>query len=365
MSETYEKSPQHNSLLVSVIVPTYARPERLRQLLNQLLAQDVDSGSYEIIVADDGSPQPAEAVVRSLTPGTSVRVRCSRTLNGGPASARNHGASLAAGRLLLFVDDDMSVPPDFIRVHQQTHSSFGPAAVNCDFDRQVTSGAEGFRLWCERRMDEWSNAKLDSSWIVADGVFQIPAPALTSANLSISRADFERMGGFDTGYPFGCEDQDFGARLELYGIRPLLTRRSHVSHIETAESFRSFCLRQQMGARDTVRFVRRFRVSELCGEPAIARIGGPIRPGDSLFLTAKKALRQLVAAPLISSAVFKAISVIERVGPRSRILARLYDLVVGAYLQKGWRQGLKLHSATETITLHPSAEPRTCDSPAD
>src|SRR5262245_9070743 len=343
MSEKPEKSHQHNSVLVSIIVPTYARPQRLKLLLEQLLVQDIDPGSYEVIVVDDGSPQSVDGIVRSLSRRSSVRVRCLRTENGGPASAPNRGAGLSTSQLLLFVDDDMSVRSDFIRAHLETHSSYGPAAVNCDFDRQVTSGRAGFRLWCRRRMDEWSKAKVASSVVVADGVFQIPSPALTSANLSINRTDFERAGGFDTSYPFACEDQDLGARLELYGIRTLMTRRSRVAHIETAGSFRSLCLRQQKGARDTVRFVRRFKVQELYGEPAIARIGGPIRPGDSVSLRTKKAIRQLIAAPLLSTAVFGAISVLESVIPRSRLLARSYDLVVGAYLQKGWREGLKLH----------------------
>src|SRR4051794_35983208 len=40
---------------VSVVVPTYNRPELLRRCLAALLAQDVDPTSYEIIVADDAA----------------------------------------------------------------------------------------------------------------------------------------------------------------------------------------------------------------------------------------------------------------------------------------------------------------------
>src|SRR5437764_13114206 len=39
--------------LVSVVVPTYKRPELLKRCLAALLAQDIDPASYEIIVADD------------------------------------------------------------------------------------------------------------------------------------------------------------------------------------------------------------------------------------------------------------------------------------------------------------------------
>ena len=161
------------------------------------------------------------------------------------------------------------------------------------------------------------------------------------------KTDFEAMGGFDTGYPFGCEDQDFGARLELYGIRPVLTMESKVTHFESDGSFKAFCLRQQKGARDTVRFVRRFRVSELYGEPAIARMGGPVRPGDSVLLNAKKIARRLIAAAGFSSSVFALMSLFERLRPASRILPRAYNLGAGAYMQKGWREGLQLHRSVE------------------
>jgi glycosyltransferase involved in cell wall biosynthesis len=43
------------TILVSVVVPTYQRPELLRRCLAALLAQDYDPCAYEIIVADDAA----------------------------------------------------------------------------------------------------------------------------------------------------------------------------------------------------------------------------------------------------------------------------------------------------------------------
>src|SRR5204863_4106335 len=43
------------TVLVSVVVPTYKRPELLRRCLAALLAQDYDPLAYEIIIADDAA----------------------------------------------------------------------------------------------------------------------------------------------------------------------------------------------------------------------------------------------------------------------------------------------------------------------
>src|SRR5262249_32929534 len=83
-----------------------------------------------------------------------------------------------------------------------------------------------------------------------------------------------------------------------------------------------------------------------CGEPLIATINGPLRfGGEPWALSAKKLLRQLIAARLLSAMTFASVHLLERVIPESQLLQRVYDLVVGAYIQKGWREGLRLYRA--------------------
>src|SRR5262249_42883876 len=93
--------------LLSIIVPAYGRPERLRVLLGQLLRQDLPPHRYEVIIVDDGSAEPLAPVLEPIVAGSPVSIRCLAKPNGGPASARNHGALFARGEYLLFVDDDL------------------------------------------------------------------------------------------------------------------------------------------------------------------------------------------------------------------------------------------------------------------
>ena len=85
---------------VSVIIPTYNDGQFVGHAVESVL--DQSCGAVELIVVDDGS-----------TDGTMVRlgpyrdrVRLVRRDHGGASAARNHGARLARGEWLAFLDAD-------------------------------------------------------------------------------------------------------------------------------------------------------------------------------------------------------------------------------------------------------------------
>ncbi|WP_121740990.1 glycosyltransferase family 2 protein [Natronorubrum halophilum] len=93
------------SPLVSVVVPTYNRPERLVRSLESVAEQTYER--LEIVVVDDGSETPAEAALEPLRgdfPHELVVIRHDE--NRGANAARNTGLSAASGEFLAFLDDD-------------------------------------------------------------------------------------------------------------------------------------------------------------------------------------------------------------------------------------------------------------------
>ena len=282
-------------IFVSIIIPTYGRPDRAVKIVNQLLHQDVD-WDYEIIVVDDGSPEPLAPRIEAIKHSGAVKLRCVRKPNGGPASARNFGAKQAQGEYLLFVDDDMVVEPDFMREHIKVHREFGPCLVNCGIEWKLEPGPEPFHTWFETRVNEWMTTQKEAVERIAEGVFRAPDGLTMSCNLSLRKSDFERFGGLDEGYSAGaCEDQDLGARTAYAGIPTLVTRRVSALHLDTSNSIRKLCRRQQRGASDTVRLVRRLAITERFGSPSIARSGDPIRMGeDSAGLITRKFVRRML-----------------------------------------------------------------------
>jgi glycosyltransferase involved in cell wall biosynthesis len=92
------------SVLASVIVPTYARPELVTEAVTSVLAQTLSH--FEVIVVDDHGDPPAPGV------WSDSRVRTVRLdANRGVAAARNRGAEMAIGEWLLFLDDDDLLAP--------------------------------------------------------------------------------------------------------------------------------------------------------------------------------------------------------------------------------------------------------------
>jgi glycosyltransferase involved in cell wall biosynthesis len=101
---------------VSVVVPTFKRPDLLIRCLAALTAQDLDSEDYEVIIADDAACEETRRAVdawrkvssslaRGQRPGPEVRY-VAVTGKHGPAAARNAGWCAARGEIIAFTDDD-------------------------------------------------------------------------------------------------------------------------------------------------------------------------------------------------------------------------------------------------------------------
>jgi glycosyltransferase involved in cell wall biosynthesis len=85
---------------VSVIIPCHNMAAYLAETIGSVLAQTYPAA--EILVIDDGSTDESRAVAASFGPCVSLHTKP----NGGPASARNLGMSLAQGTYLAFLDGD-------------------------------------------------------------------------------------------------------------------------------------------------------------------------------------------------------------------------------------------------------------------
>ena len=95
------------SPLVSVVISTHNRPERLARLLAALRDQTVDCDRFEVVVVDNGSgPETALILEREKARGDLPlrTLRVATTL--GPAGGRNLGWRQAAALLIAFTDDD-------------------------------------------------------------------------------------------------------------------------------------------------------------------------------------------------------------------------------------------------------------------
>ncbi len=94
--------------LLSIIIPTYNRPELLLRAVNSALAQTIEN--FEVIVVDDCSSTPV-----NLPEDPHLRIiRLSE--NKGGSAARNIGTKAASGHWINFLDDDDELLPHMAEV---------------------------------------------------------------------------------------------------------------------------------------------------------------------------------------------------------------------------------------------------------
>lgn len=208
---------------ISVVIPTYRRPDLLARCLSAVLRQNIDRQAFEVIVVDDGHDDETRAVVTALAPeqGTPA-VRYVRPQRGrGPAVARNCGWRAARGAIIAFTDDD--TVPDRLWLAEGEREIASRVAV------------------CGRVVVPAVNEPPTDHELMTRG---LESAEFVTANAFVWRAALQRVGGFDERFTRAWrEDSDLQFRLSELG-EVARSQRSTVLHPVRPESW-GVCLRQQ------------------------------------------------------------------------------------------------------------------------
>lgn len=187
-------------MFVSVIIPSFNRPESTLRSIQSALSQSFAVG--EVIVVDDASDPPLDS---DRIEGLDSRVKCFRLeRNGGASAARQHGIEHAQGDVVAFLDSDDLW--DFNKLEWQI-SALQSASNSLT---AVTCG------WRERSPDgqirrERTPITATSASDFARGCWFCPGSTVIAP-----RAVFAQVGRFDTRLR-RLEDLDWFARFGLAG----------------------------------------------------------------------------------------------------------------------------------------------------
>jgi GT2 family glycosyltransferase len=314
------------NMKLSVVIPTHNRVNKLVETLARLRRQNLAADEYEIIVVDDGSSPPANLPENKENPSCSL-VR----LEGVERSAaRNAGAAAARGRLLVFVDDDMTVGSDFLDAHLRAHQDWRDALVvgAVRLPDEAMAGPFGrFRQNLEQRCAPQSR-----------GITSI-RNFCTAQNMSIPHGLFEKLGGFDQGI-VSSEDQDLALRHTAGGGQIIFLPEAEAIHRDSALDIRSYCRRTEWGSEEMVPFCRRH--ADWPDNVERERVNGPIRWGrEPLSQSSRKLLKLGLTISPVLATLFVVASILERTAPDSFALDRVYRLLLGAHILRGYRKGRK------------------------
>jgi len=214
---------------VSVIMPTYGRPELASQVL-VMLHQQTRPPDEVVVVSqtEDGQPDP-----RLRPPeGHAYRLNILHHEPLGTSAARNRGAQATSGDLLIFLDDDVRFEPDlveqYVRIFEQepnvdvVHGGVRQRGCPLPPERRVSPDTDLFRFLvsspnCARRS---------------------MAIGLASGNFAITRRWFFAVGGFDENLVGLGDDHDIGLRLFLAGALIVYDPRPCIEHLRVPDGGR-------------------------------------------------------------------------------------------------------------------------------
>lgn len=92
---------------ISIIIPTYKRPDGIERALKSVLAMKQPDKAIEIIVADNDPMGSAKETVAFIAERSALPVHYVHVPEPGVSNARNGALAKASGRYLAFLDDDM------------------------------------------------------------------------------------------------------------------------------------------------------------------------------------------------------------------------------------------------------------------
>lgn len=191
-------------------------------MLESLRTQTLPSGSFEVIVIDDGSTDDTPGVLEAEQRLGELRLTWRRNDRSvGPGASRNLGWRLAKAPLIAFTDDDCEAEPQWLAAGLAAWSEREDRFVQ---GRTTPIGRERHRL----------GLKAYSYEITA------PDEDYQTCNMFYPRVLLERLGGFDhASFPRAVgEDTDLGWRAREAGADCVFAPDAAVQHAVLDLSFR-------------------------------------------------------------------------------------------------------------------------------
>jgi len=204
---------------VSLIICTRNRASELAGTLENILPLVHDeSALLEIIVVDNGSSDGTRNLVERISIRWS-KLRYSACAEKGLSKARNHGAGIARGEILVWTDDDVRVETDWLRNLIKPVLS---GRCQCTVGRIEIAGHLS-RAWMTPKHRVWLAENIRPS-----------KPRLVGANMAFTRNCLEMCGGFDPHLGAGAlgfhEESLLGMKLEKNDIVPCYVDDAVIIH---------------------------------------------------------------------------------------------------------------------------------------
>ena len=246
--------------LTSVILVSFHTGEPLFRAMASVLRQ---AAPVELIVVDNGNPEPVVAQLRAMAAADTRMTVLSGHGNVGFSRGNNLGASAAKGSCLLILNPDSALRDDvLVTLHRHAAVLPSPFMIGARILNEDGTDQRG----CRRELLTPTTALVEALHLhrlfpklrLNRHEEQVPTtltpmPAISGAFMFLPRNDFDGIGGFDEGYFLHVEDLDICFRFRKNGGEIYFAPDVVVTHIGgTSEATSAFVERHK--ARGFVRY---------------------------------------------------------------------------------------------------------------
>ena len=251
-------------LRISLIIATYNRSRQLLTTLQSVVRQDLPADEWECVVVNNRSTDDTPAAFAAFAAAhPECRLRIVDEPQAGLSHARNRGIAEAQALLLVFIDDDEWIEPQFLRAyadffeaHPEVSAAGGPI---------VAEYPEGRPAWLSRYPE------VAIANVMNFGPKPCPFPAGRvpgGGNTALRRTVFEACGVFDPQFGrvgtrlTGGEENELFERIMQQGHRLWYVPKAVMHHVIPAAKltesyFRNLCRNIGLNQRRRARIHRR------------------------------------------------------------------------------------------------------------
>ena len=215
---------------ISIIVPAYNEEKYIEETLRSIKDQKTDL-KYELIVADSKSTDKTVKIAEKYADEIITSPKREA------AATRNAGASIAKGKILVFIDSDTQIMPDYLEfifkkfkkdpllIGLATSFKFSKRSPKLKFAEEVTNGYLLMRS-------------------------ELGRATLPGFNTCVLKNKFKKIGGFQSGL---LEDVQLSKDLRLLGKTEYLSKKKVITSSRKLEKW---------GTLGTLRYYFELKVME-------------------------------------------------------------------------------------------------------
>ncbi|MFH1721838.1 MAG: glycosyltransferase [Candidatus Altiarchaeota archaeon] len=205
-----------NGIRYSVIIPVYNSSRVIEKCMSSIHELDYSNRDFEVIVVDDCSTDDSVKLAKKHE-----AVVIKQKKNAGPGAARNAGAKVARGSILMFVDADVAISSDSLKRIDEI--------LKTNKDRML-AGVMGI---CSPHhpLSETPSRIYNYFFHTIHAISPKKMGYPNTSLLAVKKGAFDSVGGFHPSLRI-CEDNELGFRLSTKGFHFLIDKGLQFTHLK-------------------------------------------------------------------------------------------------------------------------------------